>query len=88
VNTALETAPHDPDVAAVVAEGLRGMETFFAAQIARGQASGEIGPDVAPEDDARALLALLVGMRVFSRARPEATLLDAVAAQAARIVDG
>jgi TetR/AcrR family transcriptional repressor of nem operon len=88
VNTALELSPHDPEIAAIVAGGLREVERFFRRQIERGRASGQISPDVDPEETARALLALLAGLRVFARARPEQPLLHSIARQAAALLDG
>jgi TetR/AcrR family transcriptional repressor of nem operon len=86
VNTALELSPHDPEIGAIVAEALTGMEGFFQALIERGQAAGEIPAGVDPADTARALLGLFVGLRVLSRSRPEAPLLRALAVQADALI--
>jgi TetR/AcrR family transcriptional repressor of nem operon len=87
VNTALELSAHDPEVAGIVADGLRGMERFFADMVREGQARGEIAERLDPGETAQVLLALLAGLRVFSRARPEPDLLRAVGRQAARLLD-
>ncbi len=86
VNTALELSAHDEEVADIVAQGLVEMETFFADQLIRAKAAGEVPEHVRPDETAKALLALLVGMRVFTRARPERALLTAVAAQAQALI--
>ncbi len=86
VNSALELSPHDPEVAAVVAEGLRETEAFFRDRIEAGQAQGEIPAELAAQDTARALLGLFVGLRVLSRGRPEPPLLRALADQAGALL--
>lgn len=86
VNSALELSPHDAEIARIVARGLKEMERFFCQQIERGQADGDIPAQVEPAETARALLALLAGLRVFARARPERALLQATARQAAAML--
>ena len=86
VNSALELSPHDAEIARIVARGLKEMERFFRQQIERGQAGGEIPAHIDPAETARALLALLAGLRVFARARPERTLLQSTARQAAAML--
>jgi TetR/AcrR family transcriptional repressor of nem operon len=86
VNTALELSPHDREVAAVVAEGLRETERFFRDMIEGGQAQGEIPAELGAEETARALLGLFVGLRVLSRSRPEPPLLRALADQASALL--
>lgn len=87
VNTALDLSPHDPEVSGLVAGSLEAMERFFRERIAAGQEAGEIPAAVAPEDTARALLALLIGLRVFGRSRPEPALLSAVVRQAEALLE-
>lgn len=86
VNTALELSAHDPEIEAIVAGGLREMERFFADMVRAGQACAEIPDHLNVADTARGLLALLVGLRVFARARPEPGLLHAVSRSAARLL--
>ncbi len=47
-NAALEVAPHDPDIAAVVAERMGELEAFFRRCVIAGQRDGSISPDVDP----------------------------------------
>jgi len=82
VNTALELAPHDSEIAAIVSEGLLDTERFFRRVIRKGQKTGEISPDLDGNSVARALLGLMSGLRVLARARPEAKLLRAIQDQA------
>ena len=83
INTALELAPHDPEVAEVVREAFTHMEQkFFRKMIEKGRAMGEIDKSVVPTSTARALLSLLIGLFVLSRSRPEKLLLESIAKQA------
>jgi len=82
INTALEQSPHDPEIADMVSKALGAMEDFFSSMVKRGQAVGEIAPGTDAVETARGLLALLAGLRVLSRARPDAALLRGVARQA------
>jgi TetR/AcrR family transcriptional repressor of nem operon len=82
INTGLEMSPHDGEIAAAVSRALGEMEAFFRTMIQRGQAAGEISPALDPAETAQGLLALLAGLRVLSRSRPEAALMRAVARQA------
>ncbi len=82
INTALEMSPHDDEIAAMVGTALEEMEEFFRDMIERGQTAGEIAASVDAPDTARGLLALLAGLRVLSRARPNEALMRGVARQA------
>lgn len=81
-NTALELAPHDAEIGALVAESQRGIEDFLRQRIAEGQNRGEIRADLDPQATARGLLASLLGLLVLARSRPEPALLTAVARDA------
>jgi len=67
-NTAIELAPHEPEIAAMLRARFDRVEAAFLDVIRRGQAAGEI----AAEKDARALARFLVatvqGLRVLTRA--------------------
>ena len=75
VNTALEATSDDPELQHYVAEETIMIEDFFKRTIATGQASGEILADVSVIDSARHLLAVLLGLRVLVRVRPDPALL-------------
>jgi TetR/AcrR family transcriptional regulator, transcriptional repressor for nem operon len=78
VNSAIEVAPHDPDLRQVVAKSLAKVEAFFRRCVAAGQQSGTI-PTVQTADDlARHLLAVLLGLRVLARSGPERALLESI----------
>ncbi len=87
VNTALDVAPHDTEVAAIVARGFEAIEVYFRDLVREGQALGEFNADVRPVEAARLLLAALIGMRVMSRSRPRKNVLKSVAAQALKILE-
>ncbi len=82
VNAALELAPRDEAVRAIVARELSVIEAFFFRCIAAGQADGSIRDGQPAGKSAAMLLGVLVGIRVLARVRPNRTLLEA-AAQAA-----
>ncbi|MGI9436104.1 MAG: TetR/AcrR family transcriptional regulator [Geminicoccaceae bacterium] len=82
INTALELSPHDDEIGEIVRHCLLEMEAFFREQLEKAKAAGEVAPSLSADEVAKSLLALLVSLRVFARARPEAGLLKAVASQA------
>ena len=81
INTALELAPLDGEVAALVDESFTEMEVFFRAAIERGKAIEEIPEAVDADETARALLSLFIGLRVLVRTRPEEPLLRSIVHQ-------
>lgn len=82
VNAALELGAHDEGVASMIADAFDGMSKFFCASIERGQAHGEICPEVAPEQTAKSLLGLFLGLRVLSCVSPDRSFLESVVEQA------
>ena len=82
VNTALELAPHDAEVAAIAAESFESTEQFLRAAIERGQAAGEIDPVLDPALTANTLIGLFLGLRVLARAGIGTAKLQAVAGRA------
>ena len=66
----------------IVSHAFTEMETFFRTMIEEGQAQGEIGEEVSATDAARALLGLIIGLRVLARSRPEGPLLRSIENQA------
>ncbi len=87
VNTALELSPHDPEIRAFVAKCFREVEGFFRERIELGRkldrhsGSGDAG------QKAKALLTLLLGLRVLARSDPQPETLSAVLSQAEAILD-
>jgi TetR/AcrR family transcriptional repressor of nem operon len=82
VNSALEIAPHDAAIAAVVAERMGELDAFFRRCVSAGQHDGTIDLNQDAADLARLLLTMVVGLRVLARGRPERALLEGAARQA------
>lgn len=82
VNSALEATPQEPELREAVAGELRLIEAFFRDRVAAAQRVGEISAACSADDAARQLLALLLGLRVLARVRPEPPLLTGAANQA------
>lgn len=76
VNSAMELAPHDVGFQQAIAATLTQIEAFFARTALAGQQDGSIAITHCAEDLGRSLLALLMGLRVLARARPERELLE------------
>lgn len=81
VNTALEIAPHNAEIAKIVSKSMIGTEKYFRDQIKKAQQLGEIATTVHAANTARTLLSLITGMQVFSRVRPDRALLTNIVNQ-------
>jgi TetR/AcrR family transcriptional repressor of nem operon len=79
-NAALEVAPHDPDIADVVAERMGELEAFIRRCVVAAQNDGSISPDIDPVDAARLLLTTVT--RVLARGYPNRAVLESAARQA------
>ena len=79
INSALEVAPHDRELGAIIAERLGEIEAFFRRSIKAAQAEGAVPRDRVPKDLARLLLGVLLGIRVLARSKPDRALLEGVA---------
>lgn len=78
VNSALELAPHDPELRKVIVKVLRRLEAFFLTCIEKGQADETITRLQPARTMAQHLLSVVMGMRVLARVRPERLLLEGV----------
>ena len=76
VNAAIELAPHDPEVAQRVQDGLDQTEEAFYHVLIKAQATGELSWKSDPHQLARFLVNTLLGIRVLSRARPHRQMLQ------------
>jgi TetR/AcrR family transcriptional repressor of nem operon len=81
-NAAQEVAPHDPEIAEVIAERLGELEAFFRRCVIAGQGDGSIASDVDPTDAARLLLTTVMGLRVLARGYPDRAVLEGATRQA------
>lgn len=86
VNAALELGAADPAVGLIVRRAFAETETFFASRIATAIADGAIGRDADVTTTARALVGLLLGMRVLARAGASQPALDAIVRQVDRLL--
>lgn len=75
VNSAIECAPHHPDIAGKVAAGVCATEELFAEAIRHGQRIGEIALERDPMLLARYLVTMMQGLRVQAKALPDPTTL-------------
>ena len=87
INTALELAPADDDVGQLVRQALVRHENMLAALVRDGQKTGEIGAAGEPRQIAKALLGLIIGMRVYARAGLGPSYAAAMRAQAMKLLD-
>jgi TetR/AcrR family transcriptional regulator, transcriptional repressor for nem operon len=87
VNSALEIAPHDPEIGAVVTARLGEIEAFFRRAITAAQADECVPPDRNPDDLARLLLGVTLGVRVLARSNPQRELLEGAIRPALALLD-
>jgi len=87
INSALEVAPHDNELGALIADRLAEIEAFFYRSIKAAQAKGTVPRDRSAKDLARLLLGVVLGIRVLARSKPERALLEGVARPALALLD-
>lgn len=87
VNSALEIAPHDPEFRETIASVFRHIEKFFLRCVKAGQMDGTITRSMPAQNLAQHLLAVLMGVRVLARVRPERALLEGVIEPALALLD-
>ena len=87
VNSALEVAPHDAGLRAVIASYLGEIEAFFLRSLQRARHDGDLAPAVDPKDAARLFLGILLGVRVAARAKPDQALLEGMVRPALALLD-
>jgi TetR/AcrR family transcriptional regulator, transcriptional repressor for nem operon len=88
INSALEVAPYDEELRALVADRLGEIEAFFRKSIDRAQSEGTVPDDRNAKDLARLLLGVLLGIRLLARSKPDRVLLEGVARPALALLDG
>ncbi len=77
-NTALERAPHDPEIRAMVAAGQRDAERILRSLVEAARTAGDLPADLDPVAAGRRLLATLAGLAVLVRSQPDPALLAAI----------
>ena len=86
INTALDFSIHNEEVKKVVSSGVKEVSQFFERLIKRGQESGQIPASVEPRSTAKALFALLIGIRVMGRGALDKSSLQQIAKQAETLI--
>lgn len=76
MNSAIEVTTEDPEMQRIIADETVVIERFFHRCAVAAQKNCEIPGREPAEDIARMLLAVLVGLRVLARVRPDAKLLN------------
>lgn len=87
INTASDLASHGEEVNLIVHNGIRELEAFFRRSIEVAQVRGHISKDVNPVDTAKALLAMLVAIRILGRGVFDKLALTTISAQALRLIE-
>ena len=86
INTAVELAAHDDEIAEVVTDVFRQTEQLFRALIEQGQETGDIPHTVDAALTASSLLSLYIGLRILTRSNPDVSVLRAVKNQAGALI--
>jgi len=87
INCAIELAPSDEDAQAFVQETFRVHERFFAKLIRAARDAGEVSAAVEPGPTSKAMLALVMGMRVHARSGAKPALLRTLSRQLLAMLD-
>lgn len=86
VNTWLDYSIHDTEVQKMAASSFKELIRFFENAINRGILNGEIPDSVEPKSTARALIALLAGLRVLGRGVVGKKALGQIVEQAKKLI--
>jgi TetR/AcrR family transcriptional repressor of nem operon len=87
INAALEVAPHDAELGAAIAARLGEIEGFFRRCLMRARAEGALAATCDPDDMARLLFGIVLGIRVLARSKPDRALLQGIARPALALLD-
>jgi TetR/AcrR family transcriptional regulator, transcriptional repressor for nem operon len=87
VNSALEIAPHQSQLGAVIVAQFAEIEAFFKRCIIAAQVDRTVPRGVKANDVARLLLGVLLGIRVLARSAPNRPLLEGVVRPALAVLD-
>ena len=87
INCAIELAHSDAGAQEMVKRAFAAHERIFAKQLRAGQASGDFSPELDPKATAKAMMAMIVGMRVFSRSGASRAALKTLAEQILAMVE-
>ena len=87
VNSALDVAPHQSELRAVIAKQFGDIRAFFERCIVAAQADGTAPRGVDANETAHLLLGALLGIRVLARCTPNRSLLEGVVRPALALLD-
>ena len=86
INTAVELAAHDDEIAEIISGIFRQTEQVFRALIEQGQDNGDVPRSVDAVQTARSLLSLYIGLRILTRSNPDESVLRAIKSQAGALI--
>ncbi|MDA0667731.1 MAG: TetR/AcrR family transcriptional regulator [Planctomycetota bacterium] len=87
VNCAVELAPFDEDAQAITQRSLREHEKWVEGLIRKAEAAGELPVSADPSGKAKALLAFILGLRVYARSGAPKSILRSHADQALHFLE-
>jgi TetR/AcrR family transcriptional repressor of nem operon len=88
INAALELAPRDPEVRAIVRRALDAHERHYRTLLEAARSHGELPADLDPVATARALMTLVIGMRALARVGVPRAVIESARASALALVGG
>lgn len=83
-NSALEVAPHDEEIRKLIAGVQSGVESRLAELIELAKAQGSTPPEIDSREEAKGVLATVIGLSVLARTRPNRKFLKSIADNAMR----
>ena len=87
INSAVETAPHDKEISAVVCENDQELQNAFYEVVKRGQTNGEIASKQDPRALARFLFNNIVGMQVTVKSATDKAAFDDIISLTMSVLD-
>ena len=88
VNAAIELAPRDEEVKGVAQRVMREHEEHYFRLLEAARQKGEVAADLDPRQTARGLLAMVLGIRVLSRASSPRSVIEGVRDGALALLGG
>ncbi|MDT8328037.1 MAG: TetR/AcrR family transcriptional regulator [Roseovarius sp.] len=86
VNSTLEVAPHDPEIARLIEASMAKVERFFLDCLNEAEAQGILAPGARTGDIAKVLMGMLVGLLVITRASPQSPAVAPILQQVRDII--
>ena len=78
INSAIDVAPHDAELGAIIAGHLEAVRRFFERSLLAARQVGSVATGIDCSREADHLMAVLLGIRVLARTRPERSLLEGI----------